>query len=283
VTPGSPGPNTTVEAPFIDVNGFATNAPSPRYNDDHAPVYPTGLAISADGETLFVANNLGDSLGIISDLRGARTLKRVDLPGREGEHREGEEHFTYPYAVVALPTRPPTTRGPLTFARKGTEKAYVSLWNDASIAVVDFGTVEQPREQAQGASYATASSYDTTAQVKTYIPVARHPTAMILNQQKTRLYVVNSNADSVSVIDTAADREVERINVRLSENASLLGDSPEGLALSDDEATLYVANAHSNSVAVISLSAQASATGTVRDQDSESGSRSRVRGFIPTG
>ena len=73
------GPETTVTAPFIDVSGFTSAAPSPRYNRDHAPVYPTGLAISADGNTLFVANNLGDSLGIINDLRGARKLNRVDL------------------------------------------------------------------------------------------------------------------------------------------------------------------------------------------------------------
>ena len=283
ITPVSPGTNTTIAAPFIDVSGFATRAPSPRYNDERAPVYPTGLAISADGETLFVANNLGDSLGVISDLRDSRRLERVDLPGQEGEHSEGQEHFTYPYAVVALPTKPPTARDSLASTRKVAEKAYVSLWNDASIAVVDLGTVERPRQRKQGFLYAPDSSYGVQRRVQSYIPVARHPTAMILNRQQTRLYVVNSNADSVSVIDTSNDLEVERINVRLSENASLLGDSPEGLALSDDGATLFVANAHSNSVAVISLSAQASATSTIPDSAPERGSRSRVRGFIPTG
>src|SRR6266849_441161 len=42
ITPASQGPNTTVEAPFIDVTGFATSANSPRYNDNRAPVYPAG-------------------------------------------------------------------------------------------------------------------------------------------------------------------------------------------------------------------------------------------------
>ena len=283
ITPVSPGPNTTIEAPFIDVSGFANAASSPRYNDERAPVYPTGLAISADGETLFVANNLGDSLGVISDLRGARTLERIDLPGREGERWEGQAHFTYPYAVVALPRRTPTARDPLALARKATEKAYVSLWNDSSIAVVDLGAVERPREEREGFLNPSDNSYGIRGRLKSYIPVARHPTAMILNRQLTRLYVVNSNADSVSVIDTSNDREVERIDVRLSENASLLGDSPEGLALSVDGATLFVANAHSNSVVVISLSAQASATELVPDPEAGRRSRSRVRGFIPTG
>jgi YVTN family beta-propeller protein len=92
---------------------------------------------------------------------------------------------------------------------------------------------------------------------------------MIFNTAKTRLYVVNSNADSVSVIDTAADREIERINVRLAEKA-LPGSSPESLALSADEKTLFVANAHSNAVAVVALAQRGE-------------EKSKLNGFIPTG
>src|ERR1041384_7608082 len=96
ITPASPGPNTTVEAPFIDITGFTTSANSPRYNGNRAPVYPTGLAISPDGDTLYVADNLGDSLGIISNLRNSRTLTRVEL------HRPGSAQPSSPYGVVAL-------------------------------------------------------------------------------------------------------------------------------------------------------------------------------------
>jgi YVTN family beta-propeller protein len=101
------------------------------------------------------------------------------------------------------------------------------------------------------------------------IAVDRHPTAMIFNAAKTRLYVVNSNADSVSVIDTASDREIERVNVRLAERA-LPGGSPESLALSADEKTLFVANSHSNAIAVVALA-----------QSGEE--KSKLNGFIPTG
>ena len=72
LTPTSPGPNTKVDAPFIDVSGFAASAPSQRYNDNRAPVYPAGLAVSDDDDTLYVANNLGDSLGIVHNLRGEK-------------------------------------------------------------------------------------------------------------------------------------------------------------------------------------------------------------------
>jgi YVTN family beta-propeller protein len=229
ITPASPGPNTNVEAPFIDVTGFAFAANSPRYNSDRAPVYPTGLAISPDGNTLFVANNLGDSLGVIQDLRGSRKLIRVDL--------RGTHEFIYPYGVAVVPDQ------------NGNAKAYVTCWNDDSVAVA---RPEQPL---------------------TRIAVGRHPTVMVLNPARTRLYVANSNDDSVSVIDTKTDKEVERISLRLSEGVPP-GNSPEGLALRGDE--LYVANAHSNSVAVVELSAKARGEGW----DDE---RSKVRGFIPTG
>lgn len=252
ITPGSNGPATHVDAPFIDVSIFATSANSPRYNDDRAPVYPAGLDISSDGDTLYVANNLGDSLGIISNLRNERVLTRVDL------HRTGSNQFLYPYAVVALAGS----------ASARPSKIYVSCWADASVAVVDPRKPDQPVGS---------------------IVVDRHPTSMILNAAGTRLYVVNSNADSVSVIDTATDREVERVNVRLVEKA-LIGSSPESLALSANGSTLYVANAHANAVAVIALSAKArgtkSRTGSdEREQRSEEkqDDRTRVRGFIPTG
>ncbi len=244
VTPPSMGPDTKVEAPALDVNGFAEVLASPRYNSNNAPVYPSGLAISDDGATLYIANRLGDSLGIVHELLGARRVERIPLTGQHVQTNTArEEHFINPYGVVALAQTAP---------RAGT-KVYVSCWNDASVAVVDLA--------------------GATPRVS-YISVARHPTKLLLDSTRTLLYVVNSNADSVSVINTQRDIEVERINVRLSETAQL-GNSPESLALSADERTLYVANAHSNAVAVVALAEHLSgATGEAR---------SRVRGYIPTG
>ncbi|MEP7038428.1 MAG: hypothetical protein ABI891_08795, partial [Acidobacteriota bacterium] len=165
VTPTSNGFDTKVDAPFINVSAFADNAPMPNYNSNIAAVYPTGIALSPDDNTLFVANNLGDTLGIISDLRDRRKISRISLI------REGSEQFVYPYQVAVLPSKD----------NKTAEKIYVSLWGDGTIAVVD---AKNP------------------AKVMKHIAVNRHPTAMIFNRAKSRLYVVNSNADVVSV-DTA--------------------------------------------------------------------------------
>ena len=235
VTPPSPGPNTNVEAPFIDVTGFAFAANSPRYNSDRPPVYPTGIAITPDGNTLFVANNLGDSLGIIEDVRGVRRLIRVDL--RSSAYRE---QFVYPYGVAVVREQ------------NGNVKAYVTCWNENAVAVV------RPSQSGQSVSR---------------VLVGRHPTVALLNPARTRLYVANSNDDTVSVIDTTTDKEIERISVRLSEGVPM-GSSPEGLALRGDH--LYVANAHSNSLAIVELSAKARGEGW-------DDARSKVRGFIPTG
>jgi YVTN family beta-propeller protein len=294
LSPASTGPDTKLEAPSIDVDGFAAVPASSRYNSGRAPIYPVGLAVSEDGDTLFVANNLGDSLGIIHDLHGAKRLERIDLAGqqRKSQARGGardlngasavavnnegasdasgrdDEHFVYPYAVVALRISPAHGGGRDPYAglpSGAASKVYVSCWNDASVAVIDF---------AGGGRRVS------------YVPVGRHPTAMLSDDNASRLYVVNSNADSVSVINTAIDREVERINLRLSESLPI-GSSPEGLALGGDGRTLYVANAHSNSVAVVQLSDVARGAEEedkkTRDARLPSGSRSTVRGFIPVG
>jgi YVTN family beta-propeller protein len=207
--------------------------------------------LSADGDTLFVANNLADNLGIIEELKGARNLIRVDLRG------ENSKELVYPYGVVALHDRDASK----------TKKVYVSCWGTATVVVVDYDHLERPVRR---------------------ISVGRHPTAMVLNGEGTRLYVVNSNADSVSVIDTRSESEVERIHVGLGEETSI-GASPEGLALSADGVTLYVANAHSNALAVVSLSPEArdideeEIETEASEEDEEDADRSRVRGFIPTG
>src|SRR6185369_7874183 len=111
------------------------------------------------------------------------------------------------------------------------------------------------------------------------------PTAMLWDGSRSLLFVANSGDDSVSVIDTLGDRELERINVRLKEDAPL-GNTPEGLALGGN--TLYVANAHSNSVAVVRLSKRIQGESSSRETDGKEerdaqNDRSEVRGFIPTG
>ena len=235
-------PDAQFDAPFVDVSAFSENAPSPNYNRDTAAVYPTGIDLSPDGSSLFVANNLGDTLGVVADLRDTRRITRVRL------QRQNSKQFVYPYDVKILPSKDGKT----------VDKIYVSLWGDGSIAVVDGKTLK----------------------LKTHIAAARHPTLMLFSRDKTRLYVADSDGDSISIINTNTDtlyQSEPKIDIKLAENAQN-GMSPQGLALSEDEKTLYVANAKTNAVAVIELDPKIN-----QESRSEDKSRSRILGFIPTG
>src|SRR6266852_5992366 len=240
VQPGSPGPDSKVKAPSFEIRK-AGEVSRADYNKGKAALYPTGLAVTPDGATLVTANNLADSVTIVRRLRGIRRMERLDLhhPGQQSEN-------IYPYGVVLL-------------GSGKNARAYVSCWNDSSVAVV---------------------ALNGKSVVRGYVGVDRHPTAMMPNADGTRLFVANSDADSVSVIDTTTDQEIERIDVRLAEDA-LPGASPEGMALSEDEKTLYVVNAHSNAVAVVALSEKARG-GKTAEKASEA-AKSKILGFIPTG
>ncbi len=125
--PGSPGPDTKVEAPSFELSK-ANEVSRADYNNGKAALYPTGLAVTADGATLVTANNLGDSVTIVRELNGARRMERVDLhhPGKLSEN-------IYPYGVVVL--------GSAKNAR-----AYVSCWNDA-LGGGDFAERQERRSK----------------------------------------------------------------------------------------------------------------------------------------
>ncbi len=96
------------------------------------------------------------------------------------------------------------------------------------------------------------------------VPVGLHPTAMVWDQPHARLYVANSNRDSVSVIDTDQSLAVATFDLQpFSQKVS--GIAPSALALSPDGKTLYAAAAGINAVLVIRTD------------------NGRIRGTIPTG
>jgi YVTN family beta-propeller protein len=101
------------------------------------------------------------------------------------------------------------------------------------------------------------------------LEVGLHPSDLELSADGARLFVANSNSDTVSVIDTAAWKVQETINVRPDDKLPF-GSISNALALSPDRRTLLVANGGNNAVAVVALATAA-------------GRPSKVRGFIPTG
>jgi len=110
--------------------------------------------------------------------------------------------------------------------------------------------------------------YNTEKQEMTgSITVESHPNELLLNKKGTVLFVANANDNSVSVINTENRKVIERFSTTLYPT-KLTGSTTNGLALSPDEKTLYIANADNNCLAVFDVSKPGS---------------SHSNGFIPVG
>ncbi len=94
-----------------------------------------------------------------------------------------------------------------------------------------------------------------------------HPNDLLFTRDGKYLFVPNGNDNTVSVIETASHKLIEHITASLYPN-SPIGSTPNGVALSVDEKTLYAANADNNCLAVFDISVKG---------------QSRSKGFIPTG
>lgn len=101
------------------------------------------------------------------------------------------------------------------------------------------------------------------------VGVGLHPNDIVKSHDGQWLFVSNSNTDDISVISTQTLDVVETISVQISPGADgFIGDSPNAMAVSANDSTLYVANGMDNAVAVVQLNIDKQ--------------QSRVKGYIPT-
>ena len=155
--------------------------------------------------------------------------------------------------------------------------AYVSNWGGrfpraqdltaptGSIKGADLAVVDQRGIAASG----TVSRIDiASGKVTNTVEVGLHPTSLAWDEAHHRLFVSNSNSDTVSVIDTSANKVVETISVQPFER-KVAGVAPEAVVVSRDGSRLYAACAGINAVAVIDVSASPQRA-------------SRMLGLIPT-
>jgi YVTN family beta-propeller protein len=140
--------------------------------------------------------------------------------------------------------------------RDGDLTATTGLDPDADKVVVDKRGV---------ASTGTVIRIDLSKMEQTAtIATGLHPTAIVWDESRGRLYVANSNSDSVSVIDTTNNTVLRTIDVQPFPQ-KVAGIAPTALTLSSDGAHLYVACGGINAAAVVSTA------------------DGRIRGSIPTG
>jgi YVTN family beta-propeller protein len=167
----------------------------------------------------------------------ADSLALIDTGGSRIVQRLPTGHL--PYAVAAAPD------GLIYVSNWGEET--VSVFRDSAGALFDRGR----------------------------IVVGRHPSALLLNRDGTRLFVACASTDRVAVVDTRRRHVVtELLDPPLGGPAE--GSTPNALALSSDETRLFVAEADANAVAVFDLLPETSNVSGAHGDD-------RLAGRIPVG
>jgi YVTN family beta-propeller protein len=174
-----------------------------------------GMAVTADGSTLVVAELENDDLNYINLATGAVT-KQPLRPGNLNKAQTGVPGGEFPYWLAIT----------------SSNTIYVSSLRDREIDVVNM----------------------SAGTVTTRIPVVGNPNRMVLNKAQTRLFVTADNSDQLIVIDTATNKVISQTRTTAPAgyiaSGPTNGASPNSLTLSPDEKTIYVTNAAMNDVAV---------------------------------
>ena len=197
--------------------------------------YPMGIAISPDSKTAYVVLDNND------------TLTKIDLtaaaPKEGSEIRVGN----VPHSVVVSPD--------------GTT-AYVSNEGGRIATESDFqgysnGTPVVAKKPTGSAATGTVSVVNLSSfTVTDTIETGLHPTGMALWGKY--LLVANAYSDSISVIDTANNKETRKIKLGLpisvpGKDHPAYGGGPNSIAVDAVDNIAYVALYNANAVAVVDL------------------------------
>ncbi|MDB6020335.1 MAG: phosphoesterase [Pedosphaera sp.] len=248
-----------------------------------------GLAFSSDGKQCFVSGGDSGQIHAFNWTNGEAKLDRSVSPSQEATevflagiavhpgtgklyvcNEANHEIWVLNPKTLALETTIPVGQHPHTCVLGADRRhLYVSDWGSRSVSVVDTEKARHVRD----------------------IAVGLRPNDMALSPDG-RLFVACSGDNTVHVIQTRAlersedaaspsRRPPERTREIISTSLypeSPEGSTPDGVAVSPDGKTLFVANADNNSVAVVDIS---NSTSEKAREDGES--VSVVEGFVPVG
>jgi YVTN family beta-propeller protein len=215
-----------------------------------------GLAFSPDGRSLWTSGGNQDVVYRYEWAAGRATLRdsvvlAVKRPNRSGTRYPAgiafspdgsrlyvAENLADSLAVVDVASRRvmsrhATDRYPYGVAVAGDGTVYVSAWGDWTVSVFRFGE--------DGAATETAK-----------VEVGRHPSALLLNGDDSRLFVASGSTDRVLVMDTRTRTVVAEL-LDPPPQGPAEGSTPNAFALSADGGRLFVAEADNNAVAVFDL------------------------------
>jgi YVTN family beta-propeller protein len=195
--------------------------------------YPGGLAISADGQTLYVANNLANSVSLIDTATG--TVKTTTAVGKNpytvALSKDGKTAYLTNWGestVSLIDASSGAAKGQIAVGTHPNAVAvnpvsgdlYVANGDGDTVSIVDPGT-NTVRQTVNLAPYAGA-------------PVGASPNALAVSPDGKTLDVANAGDNDVAVVDLG-DGSVRGLIPT--------GWYPTGVALSLDGTQLYVANA----------------------------------------
>jgi YVTN family beta-propeller protein len=224
------------------------------------PVAPSPVALPNEIEIIREAS--GEYLYV--SLNGNNQVIKINID--TGEIAWGVNVGVAPYGLVAA-----------------SGKLYVTNWaggipdgSDPDVAGVPWGKAKVDPDNGSTREGTVSVLDPATGEVLNEIVVGLHPNDIVKSPDENYVFVANASSDHVSVIDTREDRVTETIPVRLlGDENPFWGSSPNGLAISGNGKTLYVANGMDNALAVVSLGSKASTKSKLDE--------SCVSGFIPTG
>jgi YVTN family beta-propeller protein len=197
-----------------------------------------GLAISANGKTLYAALGIRNSVSVIDLATGkAERLIPVGIA---------------PYSLLLDPTGKRLITG-----NRGGESPV-----SGKPAAPSAGTPVAVDDDTDGAAAGSLSIVDVNAGTITPIPIGKHPAGMAATRDGSTLYTAIEGEDAVAVIDLPAGKLTRTLTVRPPGDPGF-GQIPTSCALSGDEKTLYVACGGANAVAVVSLSDSPRARGYI--------------------
>jgi len=145
------------------------------------------------------------------------------------------------------------------------------ILNKVKLAAEAYSCILSPDEKTLYISIWGGQAVDffdtATQRITASVATQDHPNELLLNNKGTYLFVANANDNSVSVINTGTKKVIESFSTTLYPT-NLTGSTTNGLALSPDEKTLYIANADNNCLAVFDVTQPGN---------------SHSQGFIPVG